>query len=183
MTSIEGTVLEINFRNDENGWTVMDIDFGGTLTTAVGCLPHIHAGEFVRLFGAWTEHKIYGMQFSVKSVETRLPNTAESIRMFLSSGLVKGVGEGLATRIVDEFGEDTFDVIENSPELLAGVRGISQKMARNIAESFFGARWHQADHHRYAEPWAFRQAGVSRVRAIRRGCARADRRESVSYDR
>jgi len=136
MTSIEGTVLEINFRNDENGWTVMELDFGGTLTTAVGCLPHIHAGEFVRLFGAWTEHKIYGMQFSVKSVETRLPNTAESIRMFLSSGLVKGVGEGLAGRIVDEFGEDTFEVIENSPELLAGVRGISHKMARNIAESF-----------------------------------------------
>ena len=54
MTSIEGTVLEINFRNDENGWTVMSLDFGGELTTAVGCMPHIHEGEFVRLYGAWT---------------------------------------------------------------------------------------------------------------------------------
>ena len=92
MTSIEGTVLQINFRNDENGWTVLELDFDGVLTTAVGCMPHIHDGEFVRLFGAWAEHKVYGPQFVVKSVETRLPNTVESIRMFLSSGLVKGVG-------------------------------------------------------------------------------------------
>ena len=136
MTSIEGTVLEIVFRNDENGWTVMGIDFNSDLTTAVGCMPHIHEGEFVRLYGAWTEHRMYGRQFSVTSVETRLPNTAESIRLFLSSGLIKGVGEGLAGRIVDSFGEDTFDVIENSPELLAGVKGVSKKLAQSINESF-----------------------------------------------
>lgn len=136
MTSIEGTVLEIVFRNDENGWTVMSIDFSGDLTTAVGCMPHIHEGEFVRLFGAWTEHRMYGRQFSVTSVETRLPNTAESIKLFLASGLVKGVGEALAGRIVDTFGSDTFDVIENNPELLASVKGISPKTAMNIYESF-----------------------------------------------
>ncbi len=136
MTSIEGTVLEINFRNEENGWTVLELDFNGALTTAVGCLPHIHAGEFVRLFGAWTEHRLYGRQFSVKSVETRLPNTAESIRIFLSSGLIKGVGDALAGRIVDVYGENTFEVIEHSPELLAEVRGISKKLAAAIAQSF-----------------------------------------------
>ena len=136
MTSIEGTVLEIVFRNDENGWTVMSIDFSGDLTTAVGCMPHIHEGEFVRLFGAWTEHRMYGRQFSVTSVETRLPNTSESIKLFLASGLVKGVGEALAGRIVDTFGADTFDVIENNPELLAGVKGISPKTAMSIYESF-----------------------------------------------
>ena len=136
MTSIEGTVLTIVFRNDENGWTVMEVDFNGSLTTAVGCLPHIHEGEFVRLFGAWTEHRMYGRQFSVTSVETRLPNTTESIRLFLGSGLIKGVGEGLATRIVDSFGTETFDVIENTPELLAGVKGVSKKLAESINESF-----------------------------------------------
>lgn len=136
MTSIEGTVLEIVFRNEENGWTVMSIDFSGDLTTAVGCMPHIHEGEFVRLFGAWTEHRMYGRQFTVTSLETRLPNTAESIRLFLASGLVKGVGDALAGRIVDAFGADTFDVIENNPELLAGVKGISPKLALGIAESF-----------------------------------------------
>ena len=136
MTSIEGTVLEIVFRNDENGWTVMSIDFSGDLTTAVGCMPHIHEGEFVRLFGAWSEHRMYGRQFTVTSVETRLPNTAESIRLFLASGLIKGVGDALAGRIVDAFGADTFDVIENSPELLAGVKGISPKLAMGIYESF-----------------------------------------------
>ncbi len=94
MTSIEGTVLEIVFRNDENGWTVMEIDFNGELTTAVGCMPHIHEGEFVRLFGAWTEHKMYGRQFSVTSVETHLPNTAESIRLFLVQRPHQGRGRG-----------------------------------------------------------------------------------------
>ena len=136
MTSIEGTVLEVTFRNEENGWTVMSIDFKGVLTTAVGCMPHIHEGEYVRLFGAWTQHRLYGRQFAATAVETRLPNTAESIRMFLSSGLIKGVGDVLAGRIVDKFGEKTFDVMENSPELLAEVKGISAKLARCIAESF-----------------------------------------------
>ena len=136
MTSIEGTVLEINFRNDENGWTVMSLDFNGALTTAVGCMPHIHAGEHVRLYGAWTEHKLYGRQFSATSVETRLPESAEEIRMYLSSGLLKGVGEVLALRIVDKFGLETFDVIENTPELLAGVKGISRNLAQSIHESF-----------------------------------------------
>ena len=136
MTSIEGTVLSIVFRNDENGWTVMEVDFNSELTTAVGCMPHIHEGEFVRLFGAWTEHRMYGRQFSVTSVETRLPVAAESIRLFLASGLIKGVGEGIAGRIVDKFGEETFDVIENSPELLAGVKGVSKRLAQSINESF-----------------------------------------------
>lgn len=136
MTSIEGTVLQVNFRNDENGWTVLEIDFNGALTTAVGCLPYIHEGEYVRLFGAWTEHKIYGRQFSVKTVQTSLPNTKESISMFLASGLIKGVGEVLAQRIADAFGEHTFEVIENSPELLAQIKGISKRLALSIAESF-----------------------------------------------
>ncbi len=136
MTSIEGTVLEVVFRNDENGWTVLSMDFDGLLTTAVGCMPHIHEGEFIRLFGSWSEHKVYGQQFVAKSVETRLPNTAESIKMFLASGLIKGVGEAIAGRIVDRFGEQTFEIIENSPELLAEVSGISAKMSRNIYESF-----------------------------------------------
>jgi exodeoxyribonuclease V alpha subunit len=136
MTSIEGTVLSIVFRNDENGWTVMEVDFNSELTTAVGCMPHIHEGEFVRLYGAWTEHKMYGRQFSVTSVETRLPVASESIRLFLASGLIRGVGEGIAGRIVDAFGEETFETIENSPELLAGVKGVSKKLARSIHESF-----------------------------------------------
>ena len=136
MTSIEGTVLEINFRNDENGWTVLSLDFGGELTTAVGCLPHIHAGEFVRLYGAWTEHKLYGRQFSATSAETRLPGSEEAIRMYLASGLLKGIGDVLASRIVDVFGLETFEVIENSPELLAEVKGISKKLAQSINESF-----------------------------------------------
>ncbi len=136
MTSIEGTVLEVTYRNDENGWTVMSLDWNGELTTAVGCMPHIHEGEFVRLFGAWTEHRLYGRQFSATSVETRLPNTDEAIRMFLASGLIKGVGDAIAGRIVNRFGEKTFEVIEKTPELLAEVKGISRKLAESIAESF-----------------------------------------------
>ncbi len=136
MTSIEGTVLEVTYRNDENGWTVLSLDWNGELATAVGCMPHIHEGEFVRLFGAWTEHKVYGRQFAATAVETKLPNTDEAIRMFLSSGLIKGVGEALAGRIVAAFGERTFEVIEKTPELLAEVKGVSKRLAEGIAESF-----------------------------------------------
>jgi len=136
LTYIEGTVLHIVYRNEENGYTVLELDFNEDLTTAVGSMPHIQPGEYVRLFGAWMEHKTFGRQFKVTGVETSLPKSLESIKLYLSSGLIKGVGEVTAARIVDHFGQDTFDIIENTPELLAQIRGISSMAARRISESF-----------------------------------------------
>ena len=136
MTTIEGTVLHIVFRNDENGYTVMELSCDDELSVAVGSMPHIQPGEYVRLFGAWTEHRTFGRQFKVSGVETSLPRSLESIRLYLSSGLIKGVGEVTASRIVERYGADTLSVIEHSPELLAEIRGISAPAARRISENF-----------------------------------------------
>lgn len=132
MTYIEGTVIEIIYKNEENSYTVLDVECEGNLITCVGNLPYIQPGEYVRFYGAYTTHRSYGEQFKVAGMESRLPEEKESIKLFLSGGLIKGVGEVLASRIVDEFGEETFSVIEDSPELLANIKGISLKLALNI---------------------------------------------------
>jgi exodeoxyribonuclease V alpha subunit len=136
LTYIEGTVLHIVYRNDENGYTVLEMDFEDELATAVGSMPHVQPGEYVRLFGAWTEHRTFGRQFKVTGVETSLPKSLESIKLYLSSGLIKGVGEVTAARIVERFGFDTFEVIEKTPELLSELKGISGAAAKRISESF-----------------------------------------------
>ncbi len=134
MTSVEGTVLEIIYRNEENTYTVLDIDADGRLLTCVGNIPPIQPGEFVRFFGSFTVHRVYGEQFKISSMETKLPESREGIKLFLSGGLVKGVGEVIADRIVSEFGTDTFDIIENDPDKLAGIKGISRNLAAKIHE-------------------------------------------------
>jgi exodeoxyribonuclease V alpha subunit len=136
LTYIEGTVLHIVYRNDENGYTVLEMDFNEELTAAVGSMPHIQPGEYVRLYGAWTDHKTFGRQFKVSGVETSLPKSMESIKLYLSSGLIKGVGEVTAGRIVEKFGQDTFRIIEHTPELLSGVKGVSAAAAKRISQSF-----------------------------------------------
>ncbi len=132
MTVIEGTVLEIVFRNSDNGYTVLEADCDGKLVTCVGSIPFIQPGEYVRFYGAYTTHKTYGDQFKVASMESRLPEGDESIRLFLSGGLIKGVGEVLADRIVNTFHEETFNIIENHPAELATVKGISMSAALKI---------------------------------------------------
>jgi len=136
LTFIEGTIIDIVFRNEENAYTVLEMDCGGSLVTCVGNIPYLQPGEYVRFYGAYTTHKSYGQQFKVASMESRLPEGAESIKLFLSGGLIKGVGEVLAARIVDEFNEETFDVIESYPERLAEVRGVSMNLALKIQEQF-----------------------------------------------
>lgn len=136
MTFVEGTVLEIVFRNEENAYTVLELDSEGKLVTCVGNLPFIQPGEYVRFYGAYTTHKSYGEQFKVASMETRLPEGKESIKLFLSGGMIRGVGQVLADRIVETFGEETFDIVENYPEQLAEVKGISYSLALKIKEQF-----------------------------------------------
>ncbi len=132
MTFVEGTVIDIIYRNDENAYTVLELDHDGQLLICVGNIPFIQPGEYVRFYGAYTTHKSYGEQFKVASMESRMPEGDESIRLFLSGGLIKGVGEVLAARIVEEFHEATFDIIENHPEKLAKVKGISMNAALRI---------------------------------------------------
>ncbi len=132
MTFVEGTVVDIIYRNDDNAYTVLELDQDGKLLVCVGNIPFIQPGEYVRFYGGYTTHKSYGEQFKVASMESRMPEGDESIRLFLAGGLLKGVGDVLAARIVEQFHETTFDIIENHPEKLAKVKGISMTAALRI---------------------------------------------------
>ncbi|MBR5767926.1 MAG: ATP-dependent RecD-like DNA helicase [Clostridia bacterium] len=136
LTEIEATVEHILFRNDVNGYTVAEVISDDVLMTANGIMPMIEPGDKVRLAGEWVIHPVYGEQFSVSFCEKRLPETEEDMIAYLSSGSVKGVGRKTAERIVGRFGTDTFDVIENHPEWLSDVKGVTKEKALSIAESF-----------------------------------------------
>ena len=135
--TVEGTVSAVLFCNEENGYTVLKLDCGerGEIT-AVGCMPGAAPGETLELEGAWGRHPSYGEQFKAEVVTRRLPMGEKAVFEYLASGAVKGVRMGLARQIVDRFGEDALAVIENEPEKLCDIRGVSPKRARAISEDF-----------------------------------------------
>ncbi len=133
---LSGTVLEIVYRNDENNYTVLELAVGDELVTCVGNLPAINPGEFVSVNGSYTTHKLYGDQFVVSHISSSLPATSEDMCVFLGSGVIKGVGPVVAQRIVEEFGEQTFDIIEYEPQKLTAVKGVSSKLATKINAQF-----------------------------------------------
>ena len=134
---VEGTVAAILFRNEENGYTVLRLDGGerGEFT-AVGCMPGVSPGESLELEGAWGRHPSYGEQFKAEVVVHRMPVGEKAVFEYLASGAVKGIRAGLARKILDLFGAEALDVIENEPEKLTKIRGISSKRAQEIGESF-----------------------------------------------
>lgn len=133
---IEGSIEEIIFRNDENGYTVFLIDFKGALTTCVGKLVNANIGENLSLEGDFVNNSKYGIQFAFTSYEIILPTSLAGIERYLSSGLIKGVGPVTAKNIVQTFKEQTFDIIEMSPSSLAQIKNISIKKALEIGEKF-----------------------------------------------
>ncbi len=133
MDTIKGYVEHIIYRNDENHYTVLELVAGGKATTAIGTFDSIDEGETIEAQGEFVRHALYGRQFKVSSYRSMLPEDILSIERYLGSGAVKGIGESLAARIVAKFGEDTFRIIEEEPERLAEIRGISERMAREIA--------------------------------------------------
>ncbi len=135
--SINGTVEGIIYSNEENGYTICDVSTGdGDLITAVGYLPYINEGDSVILCGKWVHNPKYGRQFSAETYERTLPADRSAILRYLSSHAIKGIGAKTARKIVDEFGDEAFDVIENHPEWLARISGITPKRAREISEEF-----------------------------------------------
>ncbi len=143
LEEIEGTVEEITFRNEQNSFTVMELDVEGDPVIVVGALPPVNAGEAVHLYGRWTSHPKFGRQFTAESLESTMPSGATAILRYLSSGAVKGIGPSTATKIVEAFGDRTLDIIENQPLRLAEIRGISKNKAEQISEDFrahFGLR-------------------------------------------
>jgi len=134
--TLTGTVERIVFQNDENHWTVARLKIAekstryrtsDDLTKIVGPMPGLNVGETVSLNGAWEVHPLHGRHFKVSSFEPKLPSTAEGIRRYLGSGLIKGIGPKTADRIVESFGAETLEVIESTPERLLEVPGISTK--------------------------------------------------------
>ena len=143
MTRIRGTVEEVIYRNEDNGYSVAVIDYENEPVTATGIMPRIRLGNEVILMGEWVTHPQYGRQFKVHFFELAVPENAEGMLKYLSSRAVKGIGPKTAKRIVDTFGASSFEVIENDPALLATVRGISPEKAEQISRDFreqFGMR-------------------------------------------
>ena len=131
---LEGAVENIVFRNDENGYTVLELSDGDDYITAVGVMPLVSAGDNVILLGSFTEHRSYGRQFTAQTCEVTRPTGAADILRYLASGAVKGVGPATARRLVDAFGEATLEVMENEPDRVAMLRGISKIKALEFAE-------------------------------------------------
>lgn len=140
---LKGTVEHIVYRNEANGYTVLELDAGDVLTTVVGELLGIEPGEIVTFTGNYTTHPTYGQQFRAQICERELPSTAAAILKYLSSGAIKGIGPRTAKHIVEMFGDNALTIIEKQPERLAEIRGISPKKAAEIAENYqqiFGIR-------------------------------------------
>ncbi|MFE3583156.1 SF1B family DNA helicase RecD2 [Streptomyces vinaceus] len=138
---VEGVLERITYANEESGYTVARVDTGrgsGDLLTVVGSLLGAQPGESLRMEGRWGSHPQYGKQFSVENYRTVLPATIQGIRRYLGSGLIKGIGPKIADRIVEHFGTDTLDVIEEAPKRLIEVPGLGPKRTKLI-----GAAWEE----------------------------------------
>ena len=133
MEVVTGYVEHIVFRNEDNGYTVLNLENEDGEITCVGEFNFIGEGELMEMHGEYVNHSVYGMQFKVSSHEVKEPEDKVSIERYLGSGAIKGVGAALAGRIVAKFGEDTFRIVEQEPERLAEVKGISERKAREIA--------------------------------------------------
>ncbi len=131
--SLAGYVEHIIYRNADNGYTVLNLVSGEDEITCVGIFSAIVEGENIEAQGEYTEHPTYGQQFKVTSFEEKAPEDEEAIERYLGSGAIKGIGLAMAARIVRRFKEDTFRIIEEEPERLAEIKGISNRKAMEIA--------------------------------------------------
>lgn len=133
MEEIKGYVEHIIYQNADNGYTVLNLVSEGEEITCVGFLKNVGQGETVKAKGEYVSHPVYGDQFKINSFEAVPPEDKESMERYLGSGALKGVGPALAARIVKRFGDDTFRVIEEEPECLVQIKGISERKAREIS--------------------------------------------------
>ncbi len=140
METLSGYVEHIVFQNEENGYTVLNLVCGEDEMTCVGIFHGISEGECLELSGEYTTHPSYGRQFKAASFQVKPPEDMVSVERYLASGAIKGIGAALAARIVKKFREDTIRIIEEEPERLAEVKGISQRKAMEIGEQAEGKR-------------------------------------------
>ncbi len=140
MEKVKGYIDHFIYKNDENGYGVVDFITEGEELTCVGYFTDVDAGDTLVLEGEMTEHPVYGEQLKVEKYEVSVPDDIESMERYLGSGAIKGIGETMAHRIVSKFGKDTFRIIEDEPERLAEIKGISMKKARDIAVQIYDKR-------------------------------------------
>lgn len=132
--TIQGYIERILFRNEENGYTVLEVVSGKEEIACFGNVPYVNQGETVRVTGEFVSHPVYGRQLKIASCEVCAPQDQLAMERYLASGAIKGIGLALASRITDKFGDDTYRILEEEPERLAEVRGISMRKAMEIAD-------------------------------------------------
>ncbi len=134
--SITGTVQRITYKNETNGYTVAEVKSEKQRITVVGILPFLNEGDNAEFFGKFIVHSTYGQQFSASHFERKVPENAAAILRYLSAGAIKGIGPATAAKIVEKFGEDTLDVIQNNPNMLTSIKGISLQKAMLVSEEY-----------------------------------------------
>lgn len=138
LLTLSGSVEDVIFSNRENGYAICELglDAENELVTITGTLPYIEPGDLLTVHGSWINNPKYGRQFKVESFEKKMPVGADAIYRYLAAGNIRGIGPKTAQRIVDKFGEESFEVMENHPDWLADIPGITRKRAHEISDEF-----------------------------------------------
>ena len=136
LLELVGSVEQIIFKNESNGYTILELNTGDELVVVVGTMPYVSCGEELQIIGTWVNHPTFGDQFKAETFERSKPATSGAILKYLSSGAIKGVGAATAVTIVDMFGEQTLDIIEQEPERLCAIKGITASKAEKIHDEF-----------------------------------------------
>lgn len=136
MDEIQGAIYDVVFRNEQNGYSVIELECDKNLATVVGYFAYINIGETIKAYGTWVQHPDYGKQFKMETYNSVTPSTLFGIEKYLASGLIAGIGPHTAKKMVEKFGLDTFDIIQYYPDRLSEVEGIGSKKAAKIFEAF-----------------------------------------------
>lgn len=136
MVTIEGVVDNIVFRNEENNYTICKVKNEKEIVTVVGIIPYINEGQEYRIEGEWTVHPKFGKQIKIQSISEIIPTTTSGIEKYLASGIIEGIGKVTARKIVEFFGEDTIDILDNNIERLTEIPGIGKKKIDTITKSY-----------------------------------------------
>ncbi|MBE7037802.1 MAG: ATP-dependent RecD-like DNA helicase [Ruminococcaceae bacterium] len=136
MEEYVGEVVEIIYNNEDNSYKVLEFETEDIMFTAVGYIPSVSKGEKIKISGKWVNHSVYGEQFKIEMYEKCIPQSKDSILKYLSSGIIKGIREATAKKIVEKFGEKSLEIIENHPLKLAEIKGISASKAVTINQSY-----------------------------------------------
>ena len=131
---LEGEIEDIIYQNEINSYTIARLETADEEITIVGYLPFVSKGDTIKVTGNYVEHKEYGEQFKVITFEKLMPRTASAIQKYLANANIKGIGEKVAARIVERFGEKTINIINHNPLRLAEVKGISEEKAKTISD-------------------------------------------------